>query len=148
MTIVEFLEARLAEDEAVALTAIDGDAEKYGRWAYGGGDYDAPGNGEVYAPDASRTSSNGWVDYHYVTCDSEGILPSVEKEQAPHIARHDPARVLREVVAKRAMIAQFVDQSCMSCSSSTGGDDIGDCVARLLAAAYSDHPDFNLEWAS
>ncbi|WP_394855423.1 DUF6221 family protein [Rhodococcus cercidiphylli] len=77
------------------------------------------------------------MDYRYVTCDSEGLLPAVEAEQATHIARHDPARVLREVAAKRRLIADFADQSCLECSSMSGGNILSDNVVRALASAYS-----------
>ncbi|WP_277345176.1 DUF6221 family protein [Rhodococcoides fascians] len=139
---MEFLKARLDEDEQVAMTAANGKPENYGRWDYGGGDYHAPGRGEVYAPDASGPDSTGFMDYHYVTCDSEGLLPAVETEQATHIVRHDPARVLREVAAKRRLIADFADQSCLMCSSMSGGDVLSDNVLRTLASAYRDHPEY------
>ena len=109
MNIIEFLDARLAEDEQLA-------RESHSILLLIGND--------------TRVLVEG----------------SDERNTYRFIERFNPARVLREVAAKRALIAQFVNQSCMSCSSTVGGDDIGDCVARLLAAAYSDHPDFNPEW--
>jgi hypothetical protein len=64
-----------------------------------------------------------------------------------HIARHDPARVLREVTAKRAMIEEF-ELPGLDCVS-TGEPD--NCrqhrVMKMLAAPYSDHPEFRKEWA-
>ncbi len=59
-----------------------------------------------------------------------------------HIARHDPARVLREVAAKRAIWA-----ACISADGDRGpsNDLEAQALAWLilqLAAVYSDHPDY------
>lgn len=58
-----------------------------------------------------------------------------------HIARHDPARVLREVEAKRRVVDRY--------SWLREHGDTGDMawVLPLLAAAYADHPDYRPEWA-
>ena len=70
-----------------------------------------------------------------------------------HIARHDPARVRREVAAKRAIVAEHQDSNppnlgpvrvlayCLTC------DDLAPCPTLCaLAAVYSDHPDYRQEW--
>ena len=57
-------------------------------------------------------------------------------EQAAHIACHDPARVLREVAAKRAMLEDL---------DLTYPDAVH--LRKLLAAAWSDHPDYQRDWA-
>lgn len=77
-----------------------------------------------------------------------------------HIARHDPARVLREVAAKRAILDRhmphqpaFGGLACNWCS-----EDVDDrpqiakeswpCPdVRSLAAVWSDHQDYRQEWA-
>ena len=88
------------------------------------------------------------------------------KADARHIARFDPARVLREVAAKRAIVAAHqpmealyggwrIDKTwqerglvCTTC----GFDDSESGVAwpcltiRSLAAVYSDHDDYRQEW--
>jgi hypothetical protein len=60
---------------------------------------------------------------------------------AAHIARHDPARGLREVRAKRGALAMIVHLLA---------DDDTDETARwmlcLLAFPYADHPDYRDEW--
>ena len=88
---------------------------------------------------------------------------------APHIARHDPARVLREVAAKRALLDDLlasrhdvVEDCWYTCAAATEEHDGGetcdasrrggpcDCgrdariqrYARLLAAPYREHPDY------
>lgn len=77
-----------------------------------------------------------------------------------HIARHDPARVLREVDAKRRLIRTVfvyeakIDGEWGDCHSAdeieaglcleTDPDEIE--ALRLLALSYSDHPDFQESW--
>lgn len=87
MTITEFLEARIAEDETVARDAI------------------ANGEGAL-----------DWAD--------DGDPTDI------HIARHDPARVLAECAAKRAVIVYSPPKTL-----------------QHLAAIYADHPDYQQEWA-
>lgn len=88
-----------------------------------------------------------------------------DEEMAPFIARHDPGRVLREVGAKRAVIA-IHDPSrhpddpssvrwCPVCITGRHGypeewgDDPYPCLTlRQLAAVWSDHPDYRQEWAA
>jgi hypothetical protein len=57
-----------------------------------------------------------------------------------HIARHDPARVLREVEAKRALLV-LADPA-----SGDGLDYGGEWILAAMALAYSDHPDYRAEW--
>ncbi|MBM4686427.1 hypothetical protein GS532_22405 [Rhodococcus hoagii] len=70
-----------------------------------------------------------------------------EGGEALHIARHDPARALREVEAKR----NIVDE-CAEVINLPGGweyDDTPDLAwltLRNLASAHSDHPDFDPAW--
>ena len=75
MTVVEFLEARVAEDELTAQAAVDGSPLWRAFYDY-------------------RDVKD--ADGHYVV-QADGLLPLVE--QAAHIARHDPARVLRQCTA-------------------------------------------------
>lgn len=66
---------------------------------------------------------------------------------APHIARHDPARVLREVEAKRRLLYQFEHHGNSvraTVAPSTGG--VWDDLLRMLALPYADHPDYREEW--
>lgn len=119
MTIVEFLEARLAEDERIAKAT--GEDTTYGFT---------------------------WPNTQYEVRSSELI----------HIRRHDPERALREVAAKRAILAQ--EEAARSqfehVKSSTTYPAIevliGQVAAlatviRHLASIYSSHPDYQQEWA-
>ncbi len=134
--LVAFLRARLDEDEQIAHAASDLGASWYvdGR------------TGEVAAvqPDPKPGDSAVWV-----TCDSEGLSAAVEEEQAVHIARHDPARVLREVEAKRRIIAEYEaaaadadpeDDADRALLSSLRG------VLKALALPYAEHPEYRAEW--
>ena len=147
MDLVDFLRARLDEDQEVARSAIAGP------WAIAE-------NGELYAPffDREIRYGAGWssVDHLYVTSDSEGLLPSVQEEQATHIARHDPARVLADVEAKRRIIELhrvIVDSAwpaghCLECWDQEAGDyRPWPCsTLQLLALPFAEHPDYRQEW--
>lgn len=144
MGIVEFLEARIAEDEAIASASGDVGAD----WLYiGEGDPVFPA-GEGIVRSSSRREEilhegtaheNVYVTFdRYVTCDY------VSSEEGAHIARHDPARVLREVAAKRKLVRSIEGLV----QHAYGYDSAGTVeeVLTPLAAIYSDHPDFNEEW--
>jgi hypothetical protein len=64
--------------------------------------------------------------------------PGARSGFAAHVARHDPARVLREVAAKRAILAE--------CARSVEcGDDgcvLAGAVIVNMAAIWGDHPDY------
>lgn len=75
--LVAFIAARLAEDEATAVAA------SAGPWV------DALG--DVREPNVAEGQPGNWVANAGVT-------------DRAHIARHDPARVLREVAAKRRIL--------------------------------------------
>lgn len=127
--LAEFLKARLDEDEQAARDA--------------GADTWTASDSGLYHEDASTQPGPFAVDgYGYLG--AEGI----------HIARHDPARVLREVEAKRRIMALHTIRS------GTGGDWDTDPAAicnecgglypcetlELLALPYADHPDYREEW--
>ena len=120
MTIVEFLEARLAEDELTADTAVEGDADWYVLYTY-------------------RDVKDG--DGQYVVL-ADSRFPTVG--QAAHIARHSPARVLRQCEAARALIAEFLRLDVLGDLS---GRSAIEASLRKLAFAYSDHADFDQAWA-
>ncbi|MEU3527533.1 DUF6221 family protein [Streptomyces sp. NPDC038707] len=119
--LVEFLRARLDEDEQIAGVAAGLQADP----------------------------ENGWgVSGHAIT-PHIGVVH--EDEARMHIARHDPARVLREADAKRQVIREWED------ARATAEADQGDVSARVallaftitlsaLASVYADHPDYREEW--
>lgn len=71
---------------------------------------------------------------------------------AEHIARHDPARVLREVEAARRVLDrhdQMDGGGCAWCWDKIYGTDTSwPCPdVRDVATRYADHPDYRDEWA-
>ena len=74
-----------------------------------------------------------------------------------HIARHDPARVLREVEAKRKILAEYTRVVELRKSYPEGYDPndyhglyesgLEEAVTHL-AVVYSDHPDYREDWSS
>ncbi|WP_326565092.1 DUF6221 family protein [Amycolatopsis rhabdoformis] len=78
-------------------------------------------------------------------------------DNAEHIARHDPARVLAEVAAKRLIIElhqpDHKQRDCGTCMSRKIGyqedwiEEEWPCKTLcLLALPYADHPDYREEW--
>ena len=83
---------------------------------------------------------------------------------ALHVGMHDPARVLREVEAKRAIVAEHEPDRvgkfgseeaarCLVCLTDREGyeelweaDEWPCATLRTLAAVYRDHPDYRSEW--
>ena len=169
----DFVEARLEEDEAMALAAKHATSGRW-RWDHGTGemcnDPTCP-YGELVAIDGPYDVI--LMDVHGY--DTRGDEPWNGSE---HIARHDPARVLREVEAKRRTLARhppeeiwigqegyppdhlwyrrMIRMDCSTCRSGTCWDDYdASCSApdwpcaevRDVAAPYSDHPDYDPAWA-
>jgi hypothetical protein len=120
VTLVEFLQARLTEDELMAVAAIDGSPS----W-------------QTHYDFRDVKDDQG----HYVV-QAETVHPSLE--QAGHIARHSPARVLREVEAKRLVIADYLRYDA-------DGDllrrAVTEDILRALCSVYSEHPDYNHAWS-
>lgn len=130
MTIVEFLEARLDEDEEAARDAAgwdsSGSIRDEGLW--------------------HRDGVNSVIDSaRRMVVYGDGSAP--DGSQATYIARFDPARVLREVAAKRAIMAEHgIDQD--PCDAHDAMYESVPCDVILnLAAIYLDHPDYQAEWA-
>ena len=119
MTLVEFLEARLAEDELVAAAAIDGTADWHALYTY-------------------RDVRDG--DGRYVVL-ADSLYPTVG--QAAHIARHSPARILRQCEAARAVIAEFLRLDALG---DLPGRDAAGTALKAFASVYGDHPDFDPTW--
>jgi hypothetical protein len=70
-----------------------------------------------------------------------------------HIARHDPARVLADVAAKRAIVdlhSPHHHGACPVCwlvtKRSSLREDFPCRTLRTLALPHSDHPDYREEW--
>ena len=115
--LVQFLQARLAEDEQAAQLA-----QRF---------HPSPWQLD---PEVQTTMETGrWL----ADAASEGVLVANGDRAARHIARHDPARVLADVAAKQAILAEIV-----SCEL----DERSARILLLLAAPFADHPDCDVMW--
>jgi hypothetical protein len=83
----------------------------------------------------------------------ERVVACTRSWRGLHIARHDPARVLADVEAKREMVDEHQDVNDGSCAHwgypTHGGSSPQryPCrTLRLLALPYTDHPDYRDEW--
>jgi hypothetical protein len=77
--------------------------------------------------------------------EDDGFMSWPTRADARHAARHDPARVLAEVEAKRRIIAEHhpVDP----CDAHDASFDTIPCDTLLaLASVYAEHPDYREEW--
>lgn len=144
-TLADFLLARFAEDEGPARAAIVPahivDAltvrPELSQWRYPSRDREVE-----YVIDDPISSWN-------VTLGDE--LPGVSEKCGPHIARHDPARVLAECEAKRRIVEEYEanfwpdpgDREALTDASSAASPA---AMIRLLALPYADHPDYREEW--
>jgi Family of unknown function (DUF6221) len=138
--LVAFLNARLDEDEAAAKAAA----------SVAGPDWH---HDRFWPEDGSSATTMVFSAAGSPLADT---LHRDDEEMAPFIARHDPARVLREVEADRAILAaleaarqnhpaygDWVDPAEASAQGEAGGLLL---AAKLRAAVYSDHPDYRDEW--
>jgi hypothetical protein len=122
-TITEFLLARVAEDEADARACIDDDPH----WLADGDD--------ILQGDAGFATTSG-----YFTQTRRPLANT-------HIARHDPARVLRQCEAIRRIVPIADAQSKWDALGSATDED-GWAILEALAAIWSDHPDHGGWWAA
>ncbi|RZE89168.1 DUF6221 family protein [Streptomyces sp. SCA2-2] len=139
--LIAFLRARLDEDEAVARgTTMPLD------WHQGPGDDPDWTTSEMVLmwPPEHHTPYEQDKHWRGLTAEPEGL--------AAHIARHDPARVLAEVEAKRQIVKAHgrldVSEFCETCDGPSGipGRPYGCTTVRLLALPYADHPDYRDAW--
>jgi len=127
--LVQFLRARLDEDEALAREA------PAGPWHIGN------------AVDPTQPCSVHMFPSVRLVADGLNWLV------AEHIARHDPARVLREIDAKRKIAEQHrpvgYGDVCLSyCHTRTPSQpQTWPCLTlRLLALPFTDRPGYREEW--
>jgi hypothetical protein len=126
--LITFLRDRLAEDEQTA-TAVFRD-HTWSVYLEGGND--------GYAIEGAHSGEPGCI--------------VGDQAMATHIALHDPARVLREVEAKRQIVDEHCDDNgrCNVCADPPQYDATWQpypCLTlRLLALPYVDHPQYQETW--
>jgi acyl transferase domain-containing protein len=132
--LVQFLRARLDEDERIARAATDGpwriDNETYAE--------------SINAADGVQVVAGGRWGGEASVFDST--------EDAIHIAAHDPARVLAEVQAKRMLLDSIIPtmndfEDKIDEEWGTGdGKHASAAFLRAWARVYRDHADFDPSW--
>ena len=149
--LVAFLRARVDEDEQVAREATRGP------WRVANVEY---GAAIVNGPDVMQDGGRDWATGERLqVLRPLSVIPPdvdygsvVELADAAHIARHDPARVLREVEAKRRTVEIHYDYrgvcpTCFSLRNQPAQREPYPCdTLMLLALPYADHPDYRDEW--
>lgn len=128
-TLADFLLARIAEDEEVALAATRGP------WS-------------VNSPNCAEAIVSGDGATEVVAGGRWGGEASVFESDgdAAHIARHDPARVLAECEAKRRIVECHSLTQLESGKTILGYRTALEDAIRALALPYADHPDYRDEW--
>jgi len=153
MTLSEFLEARIAEDEAAARACVYPPHDGYkphpelSRWFY-------REDGEVEYVQTPEMLAHKYPERMYVTCDGEGLTPAVGEAHGEHIARHDPARVLAECAAKRRIIELRYSWNLQAEQMTEppfgpilqAQVNTADAILRTLAMPYAGHPDYDETW--
>jgi hypothetical protein len=134
--LVAWLRAQIDEDERVARAAIDRTTVK--DWANRS---DKPDSGHWSIEDLTDDDWYAIVDQQnrQIIVYNEG---RPDLHQARHIARHDPARLLAEVAAKRRLIEVAVG-AIESAQPLTGNR-----IVRLLAQPFAGRPGWREEWAT
>ncbi|MGE9282316.1 MULTISPECIES: DUF6221 family protein [Streptomyces] len=129
--LVQWLRAQLDEDEEIAL------APTRATWASREWSF-------------SLVGDDPHVDLGTVHLDR---VSSLNEAEMRHISRHDPARVLRDISAKREVL-DFVERRLRDSAERdylvNGPAKMAltalDPVVRYLATAYSDRPGYREEW--
>lgn len=144
---IDFLNARLDEEERIARAAIGTAAftRQTGRWV--ADRVPAMGNPEFY----------GYYRIVFAVADNGARTQAADltmawegEQRAAHIAYHDPARVLADVAAKREIVALHwsPDGRDPSCSDIGSPELSEDCeTLRVMLRVYVDHPDYRPSWA-
>ncbi|MEV5261761.1 DUF6221 family protein [Streptomyces anulatus] len=138
--LVQFLRDRLAEDAKTALSAALG-RSKYAAWR--AEETDVYTQEVILSGHAHRVADTGPT---YPGADDY----EEDAARAAHIARHDPARVLREVEAKRRILDSYLPDAVSADEQINEewhtGSALADDLLCLLALPYSDHPDYRDDW--
>ncbi|MEV4440441.1 DUF6221 family protein [Streptomyces sp. NPDC049577] len=131
-----FLRARLDEDERIARAAFPASWVRHEHVA------------GVHADDAEEGRQYGTA-----VADCRRVPDGYGVPNALHIHRHQPARVLADVEAHRAVLdlyenpetSEALPDSLNRLTTSVQRHVLGD-VVRLLALPYAGHPDYRDEW--
>lgn len=154
--LVAFIEKRLAEDQQTARWVLDYSSElaEMGRWE----DWEVIRDVNNHVPPfhddyVIRTKLGGLRQHEKLRLSRGGAF---DRPLAEHLARFgSPARVLREVEAKRAILGQY-EAVCAEVREPKSADHLAharsrqfqlDQVLPLLALPYVAHPGYDPAWA-
>lgn len=115
--LVQWLRAQLDEDERIARAVTTEGVWRVGR-SHGG----------------ASVEGEGWT------------VAGADALDGAHIAAHDPARVLREIEAKRDLLRFAEGIHDHHETFTTGVAARLEATLRLFAAAYADRPGYREEW--
>jgi len=121
VSLVEFLLARIEEDEALARPA-------------------APGPWHVDAESTEVLAVDG-----IVVADGFALSGPQTRATTAHIARHDPVRILVECEAKRRIVEECAPNVAKDWPFPDGLN-LSEFVVAELVQPYADHPDFDPAW--
>jgi len=121
VTIVEFLLARIEEDEALARSA-------------------SPGPWHVDAESTEVLAVDG-----IVVADGFALSGKQTRATTAHIARHDPAHVLTECEAKRRIVEECAPNVAKDWPFPDGLN-FSEFVVAELVQPYAGHPEYRDEW--
>lgn len=145
--IVQFLEARLAEDEKAAQSAagLCGCHPPAPSWYYG----DEATEGRIVVlddphPHPQRPLPRPALNRRWHRTYRDLFA-------AEHITRWDPERVLKDVEAKRRILDAYVKEARVMerghrSGWTEGGQAVRETFLRLFAAVYAGHPDYDESW--
>ncbi|MFG1921067.1 DUF6221 family protein [Cryptosporangium sp. NPDC048952] len=135
--LVAFLRARFDEIEEIAQVA--GGYGKHEIWT-------VCATGE--SPEDDDPGAWAWVE----TNPNHPNAPEDGMDPCPHMARHNPANVLRDLDAKRRIMDRAVEAITFSTLCGNGKDLLaGSALAhthtlRALALPFDDHKDYDVVW--
>jgi hypothetical protein len=147
MNLTDFLLARLAEDEAAARLCAEmfpspwDVADRGWRVRIYAGDVPIE---DLMSDEPGATATRNPVVME-VEPDRRIEDPRWLSERVEHVRRHDPARVLADVEAKRRIVKALGDYDDGYVWASGEGSRAEDALLAL-ASVYADHPDFREEW--
>lgn len=147
--LIGFIKARLDDDEGAAMDAVEQAASEHWKAM----ELDDRSSADSRRPRAWGVATQQQIPRRVALCRTDVPVgtPSV---LAAQIARHDPARVFREVRAKHRILSQgeYVLKEADKLAGTPAGSAaearaaVIDFVLRALALPYADHPDYRPEW--
>ncbi|MFI7337232.1 DUF6221 family protein [Streptomyces sp. NPDC050085] len=97
-----------------------------------------------HARDAMVEDGEWRAERTVVVLDTGAEIPEVYLGPADHIARFDPARIVREVEARRALLDLY--EAAQAAGMAVGYRDGLRQALAMLASVYADHADYREHW--